>query len=295
MALQSWSTRIRHDSDAVFREWGLEFSTKLGLVGLVQTADTGQINWTTVVRAGANADAGYEIWRMNDTEQTPYPIFFKITYGTANGVSAPRIRFQVGRGSDGAGALTGTFVSSTELMHSNAATAQTADTTRQSYMSCVRGWFGVVWKVGAINGCFLFNRECDTSGVSSGPGYFVHWGSSNQASWTRRLSVNWNDATSIASTTGVDGQICLNPLSRAVSTVGADIQGYTAFAPFPRVKGMFGVMGVISTELAIGGTFTYTPVGVTPRTYITLPGECGPAGSLTALGSGGLCMAMIWE
>ena len=100
-----------HSSDATFREWGKAISDGLAAVGLVQTSDTGQINWSTVTRPGSNADGGYEVWRFNDTEQASLPIFIKITYGTASSTSYARVVVQVATGpsagSDGSGGLTG--------------------------------------------------------------------------------------------------------------------------------------------------------------------------------------------
>jgi hypothetical protein len=93
--------------DAAFRAWGKGLSDALVAVGMVRTADTGQINWTTAT-APANNYSGYEIFRFNDALQTTHPLFLKIEYG-APASGAPQIRTQFGKGSNGAGALTGAF------------------------------------------------------------------------------------------------------------------------------------------------------------------------------------------
>lgn len=101
---------ISHDitTDAGFRAWGSMFAKGLKEVGLVQTADTGQINWETVETPGENnTDAGYEVWRFNDALQETQPIYLKIIYGRALSASRLRLAFQVGTGSDGAGNLEG--------------------------------------------------------------------------------------------------------------------------------------------------------------------------------------------
>jgi hypothetical protein len=59
---------------------------------------------------------------------------------------------------------------------------------------------------------------------------------------------------------------------------------------------LFGICGVFSSELTVGGTFSATIVGSTARTYITLSDNAGPfaaQGSTTA--NGGLNVAMLWE
>ena len=67
MTTASWSFSIDHQTDASFRAWGSDVSTHLATVGLVQTIDTGQINWSTVTRPGTNTSGGYEIWCFNDS------------------------------------------------------------------------------------------------------------------------------------------------------------------------------------------------------------------------------------
>jgi hypothetical protein len=100
-------------NDTIFRTNGNAFKAALTSAGLTQTADTGQIDWTTVTKpAVASTDAGYEIWRLNDSGQTAHPIFFKFRHGTA-ATSADRMRIQmdIGEGSNGSGTLTGITVS----------------------------------------------------------------------------------------------------------------------------------------------------------------------------------------
>lgn len=115
MASTTWSSAPDHATDALFRSWGSGLSTALSTVGLVQTADTGQINWSTVVRAGVNSDAGYEIWRFNDTMQATVPIFVKFYYGTYTPASSLRLLVEVGSGSNGSGSLTGLQTPSASL------------------------------------------------------------------------------------------------------------------------------------------------------------------------------------
>lgn len=63
-------------TDAAFRTWGLAYNAKLAAAGLVQTADTGQIDWATVLAATAiNTVQGYEIWRFDDALQATVPVF----------------------------------------------------------------------------------------------------------------------------------------------------------------------------------------------------------------------------
>lgn len=67
MGTASTSTVVDHTSDASFRTWVAEIIAQLGVVGLSQTGDTGQINTGSVTRPAANTIAGYSIWRYTDT------------------------------------------------------------------------------------------------------------------------------------------------------------------------------------------------------------------------------------
>jgi hypothetical protein len=102
------STAPDMTSDATFRTWGSAISAAMASIGWVQASDTGQINWTTVVKPAAiNTAAGYEIWRMNDTLQATKPVFLKIEYGCSSAVSVPVMWITVGTGTNGTGTLTG--------------------------------------------------------------------------------------------------------------------------------------------------------------------------------------------
>lgn len=90
------------------RTWGKFISDGLGYIGWVKTADTGQIDFTTVTSPGSiNTPLGYEIWRMADSLQGTTPVFMKIEYGCGATNTHPALWITLGSGSDGAGNLTG--------------------------------------------------------------------------------------------------------------------------------------------------------------------------------------------
>lgn len=297
MTTQSWSARVRHDSDATFREWGSDFAAKLAAVGLVQTSDTGQINWVTVTRPGINTNAGYEIWRFNDTQQGTAPIYLRIDYGTGSGATSPRMLFTVGTGSNGSGTITGTALSTARNVHGG--TAQATDTARQSYMCAVDGFFGFDWKVGAgiTEASFFICRTCDATGAPTATGAMVHWGVGASNSVTARQAFRFA-ATAVAyaaQTAAEAAALGLSPQQPSATSVGADIQVFLGWTITPRVEPLFGVCGVYNTELVPGGTFSATLVGSTPRTFLVWSNQCGPFGSAGAAVSGGMNLAMLWE
>lgn len=99
------------DGDATFRQWAQGIHNALVAVGMVQTADTGQINLATAARPGAlNTAAGYEIFRFSDALQATAPVFIKIEYGVGGALDRPSIAVTVGTGTNGAGTLSGAGV-----------------------------------------------------------------------------------------------------------------------------------------------------------------------------------------
>jgi hypothetical protein len=297
MATQSWSSRVRHDSDATFREWGSELAGYLAAAGLVQTADTGQINWATVTRPGINTDGGYEIWRMDDAAQGTAPVYFRIGYGTEASADGPRIRITVGTGTNGAGTITGIASSARQINENN---GQTTDTTRQSYLCVNEGFFGLSWKIGtgATEGGFFFCRTCDADGTPNVDGALASWSEGSNSGFTGRQAFRYAaTAASFTATVAPEtGALGLAPQAPTGSIVGSDIQVYAGWTITPRVQPLFGVCGVFSSELSPGGTFSATVVGSTARTYITLTDQFGPFGPIAAnAAAGGLNVAMLWE
>lgn len=108
MATYSSNQYPSNSSDALFRAWGSAFAAGLAAVGLVQTADVGQIDWGTALAPVApDTVQGYEIWRFADALQASAPAFIKFEYGSGGATNYPAIWVTVGDGSDGAGNLTG--------------------------------------------------------------------------------------------------------------------------------------------------------------------------------------------
>jgi len=108
MALATFSAATTNATDAQFRGWGKGISDSLQAVGIVKTADSGQIDWATVAAPTAiNTRMGYEIYRFNDTLQSTAPVFIKLSFGSGSTSSNPSLWISVGTGSNGSGTLTG--------------------------------------------------------------------------------------------------------------------------------------------------------------------------------------------
>lgn len=107
MAVTTANVAPNNATAAEFRAWAQFVHDVFANGTWVQTADTGQINLTTVGAPGAvNTKMGFEIWRMDDTHQAAAPIFLKLAYGSGSGsVNLPAIWFAVGTATDGSGNL----------------------------------------------------------------------------------------------------------------------------------------------------------------------------------------------
>ena len=301
MATQNWLYPIRHDNDSDFRGWGSDLSAKLAAVGLVKTADTGQINWTTVTRPGINTYAGYEIWRYPDSS-----IFMKWEFGTGSGgATFPAVRVQVGTGSNGAGTLTGT-VSGANIIHLTSYALSSPGTQRQSVMSFSNGFFGFDGYMGAHAGgtanfggvagseymFFAVAQTTDANGAVTSDGAVVYWNNltvsqSNQHARHQALDFTTNTARTATS----DGSYGYVPGSLTNSLVGADFQAFVNWAAYPAVRPTMGVVTVVPSELAspVYTTFQTAVVGSTPRTYISL------GGTVRGAVSGTYALAMLFE
>lgn len=173
MANKVWTETWQHSSDATFRLWGAAISLALSDVGMVQTTDTGQINWGTVTRPAINTDGGYQMWRFNDTLQATKPIFLKLFFGTGAATSYPRLIAQVGTGTNGDGTLTGAGPSLTIFTGAGTGAAST-----ESWISCDGSALMICFAVDTPNAVerghtLILERFRDDDGDPNGLGAYL--------------------------------------------------------------------------------------------------------------------------
>lgn len=167
-------------NDADFRTWGSGLAAQIQAMGLVQTADTGQVNWATVLRPAANAFTGYEIYRFADALQATKPVFLKVEYGVGSAVDRPALRISVGTGSNGAGGLTGQL----GVVPATPGTgfSKVAGTTLESVCSGSTSRLSLVTNLDPGNNAFatvyLIERPRDPAGAPTGDGIFYFHGTS---------------------------------------------------------------------------------------------------------------------
>lgn len=103
VATKITGAQAKWDSDAEFRADALAIHNALKATGgLVQTADTGQTDFTANTRAAG----GYTVYRFDDAHQGSYPLYLRIDW-TPAATSRPGFSFTLGTGSNGSGTITG--------------------------------------------------------------------------------------------------------------------------------------------------------------------------------------------
>jgi hypothetical protein len=282
-----------NSSDANFRAWGSYIAARFLAVGLVQTADTGQINWATVTApAGASTNQGYEIWRFADALQSTAPVYFKVFYGSeASSANNPRMQFIFGTGSDGAGNLSGTLSTTMSVGASASAGAGSifgSGSTNRFVLSTLYVTASAFW--------FMFERTRDANGDVTSEGVWfagkpnINSGSCGVGFWNRSTgmvgpawAVNNTVCAMFPDTTGITGtQTIVSPI-------------------FPE-KGIFGnpilsAVGYLTSDIAAASTPTIYMYGQ-PHTYYCVTGTAGIVIANwrgPSPGSTGEAMAILYE
>lgn len=283
-----------NNSDANFRAWGSYLSARMAAVGLVQTADTGQINWTTVTApSGVGVFQGYEIWRFADALQATAPVYIKIEYGEAPAsADGPSVRVQFGSGSNGSGTLTGTLstqvIASCPSVTSSAVVFGSGGTAR----FCVCGGFTTA---GGFGQFFGFERSKDAAGNDTVEAVLWLGSGSATGSTGNKSIMTW-------STTIGDLQISASSLVPAIFPLGATAAfgSQVGVSPIMHQKPIFmnpglNFVGYLTENIAANGTPSVYMYGAA-HVYYTLPATSGNSASAwQGPGSGTEALALRYE
>ncbi len=289
MALTGTSLALtgNNTTNASFRLWGNAISSNLAATGIVQTADSGQINWGTVVApTGVANSVGYEIWRFADALQASVPVFFKLEYGSGSAAANPGVWLTVGSGSDNVGGLTGV----TTVRQSINATGTVGNTT--SYVCgdtgrCVFAMF-VAGANAAAATCmvFMLERTVDAAGAATNEGVQIIMRGSS--AWNQ---VAWNCKTGPMSAV----EVTLGAFGPSVGTgsSGANTSVYPLFL----TKGIFlnpgyNMFGCYESNFTAGVTTSFSVYGVS-HTYMPLTST--NAGAPLARGATGSAVMVRYD
>jgi hypothetical protein len=270
-----------------FQSWVTGVHNALVAVGLVQTADTGQINPATVALPGAiTTSAGYEIWRFSDALQATLPIFIKLEYGTGSVISRPSFWITVGSATNGAGILSGAL--STRQQQA-AATSKTAGATLPLYVCAGSGYIHLsANSESASNSTLLFGieRTRDVSGATTADGYIVMTAVGGGSAYSQAVS-----SGGLTSNGGTGAPLLPVVSNASKSTVGSDVGVgigiYFLGKPFYTL-----MTSIASADISGGAVFAATVLG-TAHTYLAVLGGSTMTG--LTYGISGNAPAMMWE
>ena len=280
MATTSTSTPVDHTSDAGFRTWVQEIITMLvTTLGVTQTADTGQINTSTVTRPAINTMAGYVILRFNDAAQATSPIFIKLQFGTGAVATSPQMDIQLGTGSSGAGVLTGTTTTVGSLCANNNSPTNPGVTAYLS-RACYNTTAGVLWLTWKLNGSnptnmclggFMISRSNDATGAVTTDAVACYTNSSNTTGQNTQGAVfGISYLQSAAFNFGNSAGWGYMPYSLTSTLFGGNTQVGPVFQYTP-VLGVTNWQAIaVNGELGINSTVSMTLVGSTAHTYIAV-------------------------
>jgi hypothetical protein len=136
-----------------------------------------------------------------------------------------------------------------------------------------------------VDGCFWFLFKGGSTGANSAPFFFVSNsvnddGTFDSDSWfTMAKNTNTTQAYDYQSVRVATNQIpwslggstdpglCNFIGSVTSSNTGVDLQAYRWYYPAPRIRPIFGLLGMFNTEIALDDTVTTNPVALTNRTF----------------------------
>lgn len=225
MATDSRNLPAFLSDDATFRTWGSGVAAQIAAMGLVQTSDTGQINWVTVTRPAINTSAGYEMWRFNDALQATKPVFVRLDYGIAAVADRPRIIARVGTATDGAGTLTGQVGGAVTVLPTGSKTAGAVLSSLCAGSTSRLNLFTHVDPAGSatVFGMMIFVERTKTgAGVNTGDG-IVTWFASPNGLLYQAIPFTGTIPTQVSN----NPAIAMSVAAGAVSNVGASV----AFSP----------------------------------------------------------------
>lgn len=295
-----WSNFWDMTSTAGFRVIGSTLSANLATISptrLVQTADTGQINWTTVSVPAANTAAGYEIWAFTDS--TGQTIYYKFEYGQSNN-NGFGMWITAGTGSNGSGTITGVLISRTAVNNGQASMSNT--TNYPSYMCCTDGCFWMMLGYGsgasttkATLTAVLCARTCDSSGNITSDGFEWIITSGNTGTVGSSLSCGaWNNSTGYKVSSS-NASFCYVPYSITSSNVSpaANYQVFRHEMPMPAITTTAFAGTYLAVEAGAATTTTMALVGSTAHTFFF----CG--NGLAACAANGITpstsLALVYE
>lgn len=312
------------DGDVATRAWIKDLHDRIIGVGLVQAADTGQIDPETYV-APTNSntsytqymEAGYLIYRFDDDLQDDFPIFLKITLVQKGYADAPCVGsiVQIGTSTDGEGELTGSVSSVISIRPGRPGSSpeiydpvSASGASRITY-SKDRGFFALCFsptdymaessnytvKYAPI--CFAISRTQDSDGTPTDKGASI-WSAETQSgdnNYNSSYSSVVNNCQSSSITQNISGQES-SLYSFATLAVpylfGDDLIVQRAYHRVGIPECCYNIVMIGSEALPEGQEFGMISGGVTESNFVCLGTSCAMKPSAV---SGSWVVAVLFE
>lgn len=265
-------------SNAEFQTICTKIKEALDGCGLVQTADTGQLDPSTVNYPGsANTEAGYLIYRFDDAQQGSDPIVFRVALGRGTShAGSIYYRLTVGQGSDGSGTITGQTVGPLTLQSGyNNSTGTTTDYEMSCHTTGYAAHFSRVANNLVPGPCVAFwtitRLRDQLTGAFNAKGFLVTYRPENGSTTgvTRWVSVR---TASPATTYSATRSNCVMPGAPASTILNnGDKQLYPHFYNIPDIEQSWSSFTTRYDEIANNPTtFTAAPQYGETRTFLQL-------------------------
>jgi hypothetical protein len=259
-----------------------QIKTTLTSANWVQTADTGQLDQTTLTwTSTASAVYGYWIFYLNDSLHATYPLYMKV-YFWNSGTSAIEMLASFGFATDGAGNFTGNkYPAAGNGIHAGGGGYSTfafGRGTTYPVAACGGDGFSFInhmMVAASVSEGFLFGvcREFNPStGAPTGGNFTVYV----KDSGTTYSVINYNRSLNTAWYVAGGMGVAFNPYERTISQSAAttDLIRHYAAMPTSSTTPNFivipSILGYNTAEIAYNTTFTAQPLaGGSPRTYYT--------------------------
>jgi hypothetical protein len=253
-------------SNADFQTWCVGIHDALIAVGLIQTADTGQLTLASATRPTPTNVAGYEVFRLNDALQGTFPIIIKIEYGIGTATDRPALWASIGTACPA-----GTLTNASQRCQAQQLTSKTVGATLPVYASGDGSRFGLAFSVDATSGNFVgllsVERARDASGAPASPAAIVTGTYNPSVSNSQNGSNGWYAGQSNSG--GVRCAPCLSVgVGGGVHKVGTDMAvGTMHWLLGKPYYGLGWVVVHVADSPGVGLTFTATVLGAT-HTYL---------------------------
>jgi hypothetical protein len=255
-----------------FKSWAQAISNAFSAFGWTQTADTGQVNWSSIASVPSSTYV-YEVWKASDALASTMPIYVKIGYGASS--TSPRIQITVGTSSNGSGTITGQAMTGTPWTITGTSFSNGGATTYPCYFSGSTGEFRM-WMWGNPTGSpgygtlFVIERGKDGSGANTADYVTALYACQFSSSTAGQQTITASGVGNLEN--GVLGLALTSG-----SGTGLAFGTVTALPVFPVLgkvgNPMLGLMTAVVADAAINSTVTVTSMYGSTHTYIAAGGN----------------------